>query len=330
MPIRWSKEAIITAILELNKAGIRLNVSTVKAAHTALWGAGCKWFGSWKHAVTAAGLDYQAVLDQRVHYRKWDRKRVIEEIQVRHKNRESIRSEDIKKHGDGLYSAAKKYCGSWKEAVEAAGFEYKTHKWSHALVVVEIRARHRNGKSIRARAVSIDYRRLYKAACVLYGSWEKAVQAAGFDYDLVRFGERWSKELVLARILERHQHQLPLNSREVQRQMPSLVNAATKYLGSWEKAIEAAGLSYREIHKYAHRRRWSQKLVIAAIRQRVNDGFPINMQSVKEDDPPLLYASCHYFCSWEAGVEAAGYDYNKVIKLWRFSRRVKHLRVATT
>ncbi|HAZ14665.1 MAG: hypothetical protein A2X86_06255 [Bdellovibrionales bacterium GWA2_49_15] len=91
-------------------------------------------------------------------------------------------------HAD-LYSAAIRHFSSWRKAVEAAGFEYQRVSkrklrghWSCERIVAEItQLSKKNSNHVRS-----NRRDLYSAAIRLFGNWQSAVEAAGFNYDEIR------------------------------------------------------------------------------------------------------------------------------------------------
>lgn len=54
--------------------------------------------------------------------------------------------------------------------------------------------------------------------------------------------------------------------------------------------------------------RWTDKLVIEAIRSRHSAGLPLNYQAIVQDDEKLAGAARRHFGSWDAALAAAGYD----------------------
>ncbi len=201
-------------------------------------------------------------------------------------------------------------------------------KWSKDLVIAIIRQRSLQGLSIRARDVSIQYRGLYTAALKYIGSWKLAVEVAGFQYADIRKGTEWSRDMVINGIRERVAKGLSISSHAVRCEDHNLSNAARNHCVSWKLAVETAGFSYESVNKYASRKRWSKNRVIAEINERVKKGLSISWSDVRREDHPLEHAGVNYFGNWEAAIEASGHDYNKVIKLWRFKRRVQHCHVA--
>jgi len=60
---------------------------------------------------------------------------------------------------------------------------------------------------------------------------------------------RWSKDEIALEILRLYAAREELNYGSVQAKHLKLLRAATRYFGSWQEAIEFAGLNYDEIRR---------------------------------------------------------------------------------
>lgn len=107
----------------------------VSVHHSDLYSAGCRIFGSWKEAITAAGLDYDSIRK----YKKWERRDVVAEIRRRVENHEPVTCQFVQFNCRALYMAAIHKFGAWNAAVVAAGVDYNTIRQRRRLTVEEIR-----------------------------------------------------------------------------------------------------------------------------------------------------------------------------------------------
>jgi len=73
---------------------------------------------------------------------------------------------------------AKRYFGTWREAVRAAGCEPARRRWSKEVVIKEIRERCRRNLPLSSILFKQDGP-LAGAATRLFGSWRAALDAAG-------------------------------------------------------------------------------------------------------------------------------------------------------
>lgn len=120
----------------------------------------------------------------------------------------------------------------------------KQRRWSADDVIREIHACNDMSAKYNQRALP----HLYGAAVRYFGSWKKAVEAAGFDYKVIckrRQPGSWSKDQIIQTIKDLKQ----MNSSFVRKSNSALYNAALRNFGSWKNAIEAAGLDYIQIKK---------------------------------------------------------------------------------
>jgi len=132
MKQKWSKEKIVESIQGLREQKIDISASNVSKKYIPLFTAACsrRYFSSWANAVNAAGIDYNQILEagksrRRLKLTKWSKDQVLEEVR-------KAESKDLLttyRERLPLYSAARREFGSWKKALEAAG--YRLTKGSH-------------------------------------------------------------------------------------------------------------------------------------------------------------------------------------------------------
>jgi hypothetical protein len=132
MKQKWSKEKIISTIQNLHQTGIDISASNISKNYIPLFTASCskRYFGNWRLAVKSAGINYEQILEEgkkrrRSKLTKWTKESVLEEI----KKSEMQNLLTIYREKLSLYSAARREYGSWKLAIEAAG--YRLTKGSH-------------------------------------------------------------------------------------------------------------------------------------------------------------------------------------------------------
>ncbi len=79
-----------------------------------------------------------------------------------------------------------------------------------------------------------------------------------------------------------------------------MYHAAKRHFGSWDAALEAAGLKVERIWQ---RRKWDSQKVVQAIR---NWKGPKQSHLVHRKDPGLTAQVYKYFGSWDRALRAAG------------------------
>jgi hypothetical protein len=228
-----------------------------------------------------------------------------------------------------LYQAGSRVFGSWRNAIQAAGLPPERgncdEKWppSKILTVIRIVARRRH--PLNVKQLELHHAGLRSAARRLFGSWSKAVLAAGVEPTKLRCITPWTRELVIEGILTRALRNESLTARSIQPR--SMAVAARKLFGSWLAALEASGLDSKAaaIRKAAspnnalstpqrtgmkplHRpaQSWTKEAVIAAIQTRLGQQKPMNASTLNREDTALYLAARRHFRNWFNALTAAG------------------------
>lgn len=185
---KWTRERILQRIVELHHTGADLSHSAAKRNHQYLVVVAIndRFFGSWREAIEAAGIDYTDVSK----HEYWSRERICERIRELHAEGESLSHEDAKRYHGALVSAASspRYFGSWGAAIRAAGMDYdnirKINRWTRDKIIQTIHDLHQQGQSVNnSNMRRLGYRGLMEAACRAenFGSWDEAVRCAGVE-----------------------------------------------------------------------------------------------------------------------------------------------------
>ena len=188
---KWSEEAIIRQILRLKDLGVDLTHSNVRQVDRKLAGAAVSIFGNWGEAVKAAGLDYSEVLKlsrkkRSENVRKWSVERVVEKIREVAAVEKDISYVYMKDKQPALVAAACNYIGSWKKALEMAGFDYdevqkqgrdsqrdRERVWYCGLLIEKL---DRLGITESAR-IREEQPKFHKLLMQYYKSWAKVLDA---------------------------------------------------------------------------------------------------------------------------------------------------------
>lgn len=141
---------------------------------------------------------------------------------------------------------------------------------------------------------------------------------------------KWNRDSIAAEILRRHETGQDLSYSGMTRENLPLLRAATRYMGSWQAAIEYAGLNYDDIRRY---RSWTNERIVERIRELYAKGEDLSWRYVSLTLDPSLAAAAtkkSHFGSWRAALEAAGLDYDAIRRYRDWSddevlRRVRDL-----
>lgn len=251
--------------------------------------------------------------------KKWSAEAVIASIRKLHGNKEKLNSAHVQKTYPALFKAGRDYCGSWKQAIAAAGLDYKTvvlknpeqeMSWSEEIVLRTIRGMfgqtYVTHELLNYAAIQTNHSQLFWAAKHYFGSWHKAVEAAGDDYQQQRLVARqeWSQEKVISELRKR-------GKVLTQREYPELYQAAKRHFGprGWAVARTLAG--YPPLNPDGYQI-WNQHNVIEAIKKLNENGMPLNPQAMQQGEYARVYAAgIKYFGSWDVAVHAAGISYKE-------------------
>jgi len=119
----------------------------------------------------------------------WNKKRIRAELRSLNREKRQM-SARYAKHAYGpLYRAACRRYGSWRRAIECTGISYgriraarPRPRWPTTAILSEIQRIRETTGVLNSSIIQLDYMNLYAAACARFGSWGKAVRAAGISY----------------------------------------------------------------------------------------------------------------------------------------------------
>jgi len=183
---------------------------------------------------------------------KWTREKIIREILRREAEGLPLSLGSSRMGGDSkLYQAGSRIFGSWGNAIKAAGVAPERgnahDRWPPSRILTKIRSLARRKSPPRPGELKRRYGSLMNAARRHFGSWTKAVVAAGVDPDKLRRVKPWTKVRIIEAILTRALNQEPLGSRTVKPR--SLAEASVRIFGSWKAAMAAAGIDPGLAHR---------------------------------------------------------------------------------
>jgi len=179
----WSKERIVETIQRLQKDGVDLSFRSMmlsKYAPMVYAAIRPNHFGSWKDALTSAGLAAEEIY----RYRSWDDDSILTAIRRLNEEGADLSSKKMDETSNPLIATARRRFGNWGTAVERAGIDYnavrRRRRWTSEMVLQEIRQLRAAGADLRSGEVRHQHPALFAAACKarFFGSWNKALQAA--------------------------------------------------------------------------------------------------------------------------------------------------------
>ncbi len=261
-------------------------------------------------AAAAEAVQLPADLQRGV--REWElltkRQQVISEIRERHRARQPLSYSTVP---SGLRRAALLCCGSWRAAIESAGFDYEANRMQRS-------ARVRNEVLTLVRRAVASLAQMADPPLVstllvpargpinrLFGGLSGALRAAGFDPTLfmrhVPVESRHDKVL-LEELREFVRNRPGMKSKELF--VTRLGREALRRFSSREAVIDKIGS-----HLWPARRQptaLSRKEVVRGLRARYRRHRHMSKDRVWLDEPRLVHAAYKHFGTWRAAMHAAG------------------------
>src|SRR5213593_4504036 len=107
--------------------------------------------------------------------------------------------------------------------------------------IAAIKKIYKRDEQVFAGFLQEKHQQLYHQGTWLFGDWDKALRAAGFDPEQMRLRSFWDGEKVILGIRALRKQNLPLYAKYVVKNHPNLFSGALRQYGSWNKALSAAG-----------------------------------------------------------------------------------------
>ncbi|MBK9118146.1 MAG: hypothetical protein IPM18_00845 [Phycisphaerales bacterium] len=261
----WTRERVIRELLAHEARGRRLSSNDVE---TKLYQAAGRLFGSWHHALLAAGISPARVRA----LVRWPREKILAVIvAIAHQSRRLGQDELRRRHG-GLMKAAEREFGSWPKAVATAGVtlvvQKRTPPWTRESVIQAILER--SLKNAPLGSTTVQPPSLAAAAKRVFGTWRAALESAGIRTPAPRAAavparsaetgagapdpaarQRWTAQIVVDALLARLRDGKKMNALAVYAEHPGLYRAALRNFANWRNALASAGLNPEEFWRGA-------------------------------------------------------------------------------
>lgn len=186
----WTAEYVLDRLWQRYEKGLPINSKAFAFRDPGFLSRTCRYFGSLDHTFRRLGLNPDAI--RRTREALKCRRDVLDGIAKRRRlnlplNPRALIERQNESPNCALYFGAIRLFGSWRRAIEAAGLNYdlflKQSRYpSSESVLREIRRRHKTGLSVGTIQLRKGEHRdhaLYTEGLEYYGSWEKALSAAG-------------------------------------------------------------------------------------------------------------------------------------------------------
>jgi len=173
--------------------------------------------------------------------------------------------------------------------------------------------REKEDKDLSASVVRKADPSAYYAGQKLFGSWGKAIEAAGRNYSSIRVDNKskskWTKEDVIQQLTKLPEDDLI--DKNLRKKHGGLYTACLRLFGSRKNAITAAGIDYENTLIHIP---WTKSRVINAIQVFYLNNVPLNYKFINTYHTRLRKRAEKFFDSWGNAVEAAGLNYEEIKK----------------
>jgi molybdenum-dependent DNA-binding transcriptional regulator ModE len=310
---RWNSELIIQTLENLHRKNKPIWSRQIRESNPALFAAAIHWFGSYRNAIEAAGIEYRSI--QKSVPGRWNTHTVRRELRRLHRDKTPLHHAALERENPALVLAAYRYFGSYGSAIAAAGLKYDRIRirpmpsWDKKRVIGRIKELEKNKTGLWKRAVRRVDPYLDRAADRCFGSYKRAARLSGVPLDLLqpppyRF---WSPEKIVDD-LKRTYQQNPrlLKPARLVGKKGRLLRACRRRFGSYRRALHAAGISYGEVVMPPA---MTAAEIIAKLTELFERGKDLRYSHLRDSNRRLLEASRRCFGSFEKAVLAAGLDY---------------------
>ncbi len=181
-------------------------------------------------------------------------------------------------------------------------------RWTKPEILVALRRLHKAGKDISYNHLAKRMQAIVSAAAYHFGSYRRAVEAAGVDYADVLQRPKWTRARIATVIKRASRKGEDLHWSAVSRRRDELGRAAfaalqDRLFGTWDAALRASGLDPADVSRY---RRWTRESISAELKRRLKKKNPLNSGSLQKTDPGLHAAAIRHFGSYDAALRSAG------------------------
>jgi hypothetical protein len=332
--MKWDSKTILEELRRRHRRGDDLSQTGIR--DDPIFSACFRHFGSYRKAVERAKIDYKTVWRRR--FTKWDCNTIARELKRRHQRGEDIWSRGLRVTDSALHAAAVHWFGSYRQAVEAAGLNYVKichclpNTWSREKIVAEIKRLHRQGRPLHHARLERTHPRLVISMYRYFGSFRRAIRAAGIDYStvMVRPARTWHPPRVIRELKQIYRDGTGLWNRALRRRSPYLMRAAKQLFGSVPRALQAAGVPRSAIIAPKRRRRplLAKAVIIARLRVLDSKGADLRAVALCTSDRHLYTSILRRYGSHRAALRAAGcmYPPRRPLRHWTWPLVLDELR----
>lgn len=242
---RWDSGQILRTIRRYHREGRDLSYASMTRIHLGLISASSHYFGSYRDAVKAAGINY----DRFRRKPRWSKDRVIRVIRKAAALKLNLNWSSISVRHDEFGWAAKaavrsRLFGKWNDALLAAGIDPQRvalyrHR-SRQSILRELRFRQRQKLPLNSKSMQVQMPGLYSAAAREFGSYREALRAIGVDPAMVIQRRQWDSPAIVRELKRFECNHGVVSQATLRRFDTGLLRAVRLWFGDLPSAIKAA------------------------------------------------------------------------------------------
>ena len=181
---QWSKEKIISELLNRHENGLSLRELDLVNENHALRSAAIKHFGTYANAVSACGIDYDNVRGLTF----WDNDKIKLEFLKLYNDETVNKIEDIMERNRRLDHAVRKYYRSYDALCEELGLDVnkiraEVYEWKAEDLIAVLKEMQSESLPLNVMSVQSRFPSAVKVAERYFGSYENALKEIGESYE---------------------------------------------------------------------------------------------------------------------------------------------------
>lgn len=257
--------------------------------------------------------------------------KLVTKVRKLHSKNEPLNLSAAKRRFPDLVEAAyaiKPFLG-WQKLLMAAGIDYKDIEREYLDYVVCNICCNKFGiltghLMVNHSMTTKEYRQKYPEAELMSETLRikrsgKKLKPINTQTTLPHWEELWTPEYLLDRIEAYRERGRPLNYNAINNHDRLTTDAAIRFFGSWDAAMERIGISPDKYRQSAPGISLSPEEVIEGLKDRMQKGLPLNERSLVQSDLRLINAARRRFGSYVRALEAADIDPQTVYLRKQFS-----------
>ena len=197
---RYTREEVIRRIRNHCCKGGKPSAKYFQNRDWHLYSAARYYFGRWRQALQAAGVNLHYARLRAKRARQYDKEQLLAALREWKAAGHSLEWPVICLQNRALATAVRHVCGSWHRAMSAVGLvpekrpDARKRKWSPQRVIECLQLRHQEGKPMHYKPMHADDNSLLCAAKAYFGNLGNALAAAGIEVEQRKLGRPAKKD----------------------------------------------------------------------------------------------------------------------------------------